>query len=106
MVDLGTLQFLKIEHSRDNAARRWLRRWLPLAIRLACVALVALMFARPYLHATETATGDRLMVVLIDRSASMGLRGGKRPIDRALAEARAIVARAGQGMRSRWRRLT
>jgi hypothetical protein len=95
-VDLGTLQFLKIV-LRDNARRRRLRRWLLLAIRLACIALIAALFARPYMLATEPAAGERLVVVLLDRSASMGLQGGTRPIDQALAEARAILARVGDG---------
>jgi hypothetical protein len=95
-VDLGTLQFLKIV-LRDNARRRKLRRWLLLALRMASLALIAFLFARPYMLATEPAAGDRLMVVLIDRSASMGLQGGTRPIDQALSEARAILARSGEG---------
>ncbi|HEX3451127.1 MAG TPA: BatA domain-containing protein, partial [Isosphaeraceae bacterium] len=43
-VDLGTLQFLKIV-LRDNARRRRLKRWLLLALRMACVALIAFLFA-------------------------------------------------------------
>ena len=82
-VDLGTLQFLKIV-LRDNARRRRLKRWLLLALRMACVALIAFLFARPYMLATEPAAGDRLVVVLLDRSASMGLQGGT-PADRSRA---------------------
>jgi hypothetical protein len=95
-VDLGTLQFLKIV-LRDNARRRRIKRWILLAMRMAAVALIAFLFARPYMLATEPSPGDRLVVVLLDRSASMGLKGGSRPIDRGLAEARAILGRAGQG---------
>src|SRR3954471_2095506 len=97
-VDLGTLQFLKIV-LRDNARKRRLKRYLLLALRLACVALIALLFARPFLMAEEPTEGDRLVVVLVDRSASMGLSGDARPIDRASAELRAILARAGSGTR-------
>jgi len=96
LVDLGTIQFLKIV-LRDNARRRRLRRWLLLVLRMACLALVAFLFARPYMLATEPAAGDRLVVVLLDRSASMGLKGGARPIDQALAEARAVLGRASEG---------
>ena len=95
-IDLGTLQFLKIV-LRDNARRRKLRRWLLLALRMASLALIAFLFARPYMLATEPATGDRLLVVLLDQSASMGLQGGARPFDQALTEARAIAGRAGEG---------
>jgi hypothetical protein len=101
-MELGTLQFLKVV-LRENAQRRRVRRWLLLTLRLACVALAALVFARPYLLATEPGAAERLEVVLIDRSASMSLGGngagagaGGRPIDRAAAEARTILARAGQ----------
>ena len=95
-IDLGTLQFLKIV-LRDNARRRRLKRWLLLALRLACLALIAFLFARPYMLATEPAAGDRQVVILLDRSASMGLKGGARPFDQALAEARAILGRVSQG---------
>src|SRR5262249_11924911 len=93
-VDLGTLQFLKVV-LRDNARRRRLKRWILLALRMASVALVAFLFARPYLVATEPRAGERLVVVLIDRSASMGLRGLSRPIDAALGEATSILDGAG-----------
>jgi hypothetical protein len=94
-VDLGTLQFLKVV-LRDNARRRRLKRWILLALRMACVALVSLLFARPYLVATEPRGDERLVVVLLDRSASTGLRGGARPIERALAEATSILDRSGE----------
>ena len=95
-VDLGTLQFLKIV-LRANARRRRLRRYLLLALRMACVALFAFLFARPYLLANDPRGGSRLMVILLDRSASMGLKGGTLPIDRAVAEAKALVRHADPG---------
>jgi hypothetical protein len=94
-VDLGTLQFLKIV-LRDNARQRRLKRWLLLALRTACLALIAFLFARPFMLATEPGSADRLVVILLDRSASMGLKGSTRPFDQALADARAIVGRIGQ----------
>lgn len=93
-VDLGTLQFLRVV-LHDNARRRRVRRWLLLTLRLACVALLAFLFARPYLVASEPDEGGRLVVALIDGSASMGLKDRTRPIDRAVAEVRKIAARAG-----------
>src|SRR3954451_2407699 len=95
-VELGTLQFLKIV-LRDNSRRRRLKRYALLTLRLAGVALIAFLFARPYLLANEPIDGSRLVVVVADRSASMGLSGGKRPIDRAAAEVSTIVGRAGNG---------
>ncbi len=95
-VDLGTLQFLKVV-LRDTTRRRRLKRYVLLAMRLAAVALIALLFARPYLLAHEPSEGSRLVVVLVDRSASMGLKGGTSPSDRAARELREIVARSGKG---------
>ena len=99
-IDLGTIQFLRIV-LKTNAKRRRLKRWVLLALRLACVALAAFLFARPYLLATEADARDRLEVVLIDRSASMGLRGGARPVDRAVAEVKRILTRSGPKTRAR-----
>jgi hypothetical protein len=90
-VDLGTLQFLKVV-LRDNSKKRRVKRYLLLACRLACVALIALLFARPFLLAGMPSGDGRLVVVLVDRSASMGQGGGLRPIDRALTELRKLVA--------------
>src|SRR5689334_19810581 len=69
-VDLGTLRFLKVAVRHDTRRRR-LKRWVLLALRLGCVALVVLLFARPF-RAEFSGGGDAgLSVVLIDRSASM-----------------------------------
>lgn len=57
-----------------EASRRWkLTNWLLLALRCLAVALLALAVARPALPGLGG--GDHLVVV-IDRSASMGARGG------------------------------
>ncbi len=96
-VDLGTLRFLKIVLS-ENVRRRRLKRWLLLALRMACVALLACLFARPYLLGYQQKGNDRLVVVLLDRSASMGVRTqGGRLLDRAVAEAQKIVAGCSDG---------
>src|SRR5580693_1915294 len=95
-IDLGTLQFLKVVLG-ENARRRRLKRWLLLALRMACLALIAFVFARPYVLATEPDVADSQVVILLDRSASMGLKGGSRPIDQALEMARGILGRIGQG---------
>ncbi len=46
-IDLGTLRFLLIA-LRENIRRRRLKRWMLLALRMLCVALLAVLFARPY----------------------------------------------------------
>jgi hypothetical protein len=97
--DLGTLRFLRIvlEH---NARRRRVMRWLLLMLRLACVALLAFLFARPYLLAARSAGERRTVVVLVDRSASMELKqDGVRAIDRALAEVKQLLSQAPENSR-------
>jgi hypothetical protein len=90
-VDLGTLRFLKIA-VRHDTRRRTLKRWVLLALRLGCVVLLVLLFARPY-RAAITGGGDAgLTVVLLDRSASMArLHNGERLIDRAVRELPQVV---------------
>ena len=96
-VQLGTLRFLKIV-LQENVRRRRLKRWLLLALRMICVALVVLLFARPYLVAQDSGGEQRLVILLIDRSASMGLKSdGLRLLDVAIREANKIVADAGKG---------
>jgi hypothetical protein len=98
-IDLGTLRFLKIVLS-ENVRRKRLKRWLLLTLRLAAVALLAFVFARPYLVAREAGGEDRLVILLIDRSASMGLRGsGERPIDAAVGQAKSVLAKCAGGTR-------
>jgi hypothetical protein len=94
-VDLGTLRFLKIV-LQENVRRRRLKRWILLALRMACVALLVLLFARPYLLAGRLKGDDRLVVILLDRSASMGLKTDRgRLLDLAVAEAEKVVAQCG-----------
>src|ERR671930_789644 len=92
-VDLGTLRFLKVA-VRQDTRRRWLKRYLLLALRLACVVLLVLLFARPF-RAEFVGGGDAgLTVLLIDRSASMARqRDGLRLIDHAVRELPEVVAR-------------
>ncbi len=98
-VDLGTLRFLRIvlEH---NARRRRVMRWLLLMLRLACVALLAFLFARPYWLAARSAGEKRTVAVLIDRSATMELKqDGQRAIDRAVASVKQLLSQAPENTR-------
>src|SRR4029450_2624807 len=67
-VELGTLRFLRVvlEH---NARRRRVMRWLLLMLRLACVGVLAFLFARPYLLASRAAGGEQKVVGVLDRAA-------------------------------------
>lgn len=94
-VDLGTLRFLRLVLT-ENARRRKIKRWLLLALRLGCIALLAGLFARPFLLARDEAGKERLVAILIDRSASMELKEhGKRLIDLAVDAARDVISKSG-----------
>jgi hypothetical protein len=103
-VDLGTLRFLKVAF-RQETRRRWLKRWLLLALRLGCVVLLAFLFARPF-RAQFVGGGDTgLTVLLIDRSASMARhRDGSRLIDHAVRKLPDVVAQipARSGVEVAW----
>jgi hypothetical protein len=67
----AAMRWLQAAHR--EASRRWkLTNWLLLALRCLAVALLALAIARPALPGLGG--GDHL-VLLVDRSASMGARG-------------------------------
>lgn len=89
-VELGTIRFLN-ELLRDTARRRRVKQWLLLALRTGAVALLALLFARPFAQA-RIITGDRKQaLILVDQSGSMSARDqGERLIDRAVARVREI----------------
>jgi hypothetical protein len=94
--ELGTLRFLRIVLAQ-NARWRRVMRWLLLALRLACVALIAFLFARPYWLATSSTEKKLTTAVLIDQSATMELpQDGVRLIDRAVADTKELLKRAGQ----------
>jgi hypothetical protein len=67
----------------EHAARRRLRQWLLLALRVAALLLLAVVFARPFFPAAF-ARGARLTVVALDTSLSMSA-----PVQTARARQRA-----------------
>jgi hypothetical protein len=74
VVEFPSLMFLrKIPY--ESVQRRRIRDWLLLALRLAAIALIVAAFARPFLRGSDLAAapgGARDIVVLLDRSYSMG----------------------------------
>jgi hypothetical protein len=60
----------------QSVRRRRIRHWLLLMMRLAALALVVLAFARPFFRTADPAVaaagGAREVVILVDRSYSMG----------------------------------
>jgi hypothetical protein len=78
VVQFPSLMFLR-RVPYQSVRRRRIRHWLLLFMRLAALALIVLAFARPFLRRTEIAagaSGAREVVILLDRSYSMGY-GGK-----------------------------
>lgn len=101
-LELGTMRFLH-EVIQDGAQRRRIRRWLLLFTRAALMLLLALLFARPYLTEKTSLDGNRLRIVLIDRSASMGMQGQEgRLIDDAVAAAIENVSELGEDSTVVW----
>jgi hypothetical protein len=86
----------------QSTERRRLHNWPLLLLRLAAMALIVAAFARPFfrvdpVRAAAAATGAREVVILLDRSASMGYGDHWA---RAQAEARRIVGTLGGGDRA------
>ena len=93
VVQFPSLMFLR-RIPYQSVRRRRIRHWLLLFMRLAALALIVLAFARPFLRRTEIAAGGsgaREVVILLDRSYSMGY-GGK------WAQALAAAERAINGL--------
>ena len=90
VVQFPSLMFLR-RIPYQSVRRRRIRHWLLLAMRLAALTLIVLAFARPFLRRAEIpagATGAREVVILLDRSYSMGY--GDR-WQRALSAARDAI---------------
>ena len=75
VVQFPSLMFLR-RIPYQSVRRRRIRHWLLLMMRLAALALVVMAFARPFFRGADPAAaaagGAREVVVLIDRSYSMG----------------------------------
>jgi hypothetical protein len=78
-VDLGTLRFLRVVLS-ETVRRQRIKRWLLLALRMSCFALLAFLFARPYLRATPWDCKDQLAIALPDQSAHTARGRDRRPV--------------------------
>ena len=91
VVQFPSLMFLR-RIPYQSVRRRRIRHWLLLAMRAAALALIVLAFARPFFRGADpsvsAAGGAREVVILVDRSYSMGY--GDR-WTRALAAARSAV---------------
>ena len=92
VVQFPSLMFLR-RIPYESVQRRRIRNWLLLMMRLAALALIVLAFARPFFRRVDPsaagASGAREVVLLIDRSYSMGYGDRWR---RALESARGIIS--------------
>jgi hypothetical protein len=95
VVQFPSLMFLR-RIPYQSVQRRRIRHWLLLMMRLAALAMIVLAFARPFFKRADlgsaAASGAREIVVLLDRSYSMGY--GDR-WQRALTAARNAVSGVG-----------
>lgn len=99
VIEFPSLMFLRKIPYR-TVRRQKIRHWLLLALRCAALALIVMAFARPFLGrdiAGTTVTGSRELVILLDRSYSMGY--GDR-WTRAVASARRTIDAMAPGDRA------
>ena len=96
----STLMFFRRAAPRLSA-RRQLREWLALLLRILAILLLLLALARPVWLGTG-ATGQLTAVVVIDNSGSMStvVRAGRTKLDQALDAAAAILADLGRNDRA------
>lgn len=89
VVQFPSLMFLrKIPY--ESVQRRRIRDWLLLALRLAAILLIVMAFARPFVRGSSVAAaagGARDIVVVLDRSYSMGYGDTWTRAQRAAADA-------------------
>src|SRR6201988_1400600 len=75
VIEFPSLMFIQ-RIPYQSVRRRRIRHWFLLAMRAAALALIIAAFARPFFRqsvaASVIAGGNREVVVLLDRSASMG----------------------------------
>jgi hypothetical protein len=89
VIAFPSLMFLK-KIPYESVQKRRIRDWLLLALRLAALALIVSAFARPFLRGSSVAAapgGAREIVVLLDRSYSMGYGDTWSRAQRLAAEA-------------------
>ena len=100
VVQFPSLMFLR-RIPYQSVRRRRIRPWLLLMMRLAALALIVLAFGRPFFRGADPAAaaagGAREVVLLLDRSYSMGY--GDR-WTRAQAAARSAIESLGPGDRA------
>ena len=101
-IELGTMRFLH-DVIREGAQRRKIRRWFLLLTRALICVLLAMLFARPFFQENVRRDGNRLRIILIDKSASMAMPGKSgRLIDDAIAAATDSASKLGSEAKIRY----
>jgi len=102
VIQFPSLMFLR-RIPYQSVRRRRIRHWLLLMMRLAALALIVFAFGRPFFRgadpAVNAAGGAREVVILVDRSYSMGygdrwtraLAGARRAVEGLAAADRASI---------------
>ena len=96
VIEFPSLMFIR-QIPYQSVERRRIHNWLLLALRAAAMTMIIAAFTRPFftedpLEAAGATSGAREVVILLDRSASMGYGDHWA---RAQAEAKKIVATLG-----------
>ncbi|BDC51947.1 hypothetical protein F183_A42620 [Bryobacterales bacterium F-183] len=92
--EFSSLMFFE-QRQQSSVKHRRLRYLLLLAMRIALLLLLALLFARPYfITENPQVTGNKLRIVAVDRSFSMRTSGA---LERAKTQAHSLVASRGAG---------
>ena len=90
----SSLMFFE-QRTQSSVKHRRLRYLMLLALRLAMLLLLALLFAQPYFRMTNPpSNGNKMRIIAIDRSFSMRASGA---LDKARAEAASLVESKGPG---------
>jgi len=88
----SSLMFFE-QRTQSSVKHRRLRYLLLLALRLALLVLIALLFAQPYFRTSNPPlNGSKLRIIAIDRSFSMRAPGA---LEKAKAEAASLIPSAG-----------
>ncbi|NUQ50188.1 MAG: BatA domain-containing protein, partial [Phycisphaerae bacterium] len=100
-IDWAATLFLR-QAEEESRRRTRFEQWLLLALRCLAMALLALLFARPFVEPGIIATllgggATAERIILIDDSASLGyLDGGRRELDRLTLAADRLLGWLGQ----------
>jgi hypothetical protein len=90
----SSLMFFE-QRTQSSVKHRRLKYLLLLALRLALLLLIALLFAEPYIRtANPPVSGNKSRLIVVDRSFSMRTQGA---LDKAKSEALSLIASKGQG---------